>query len=53
MLLAFIFQGHYRIIFAHPEALLSTNTGKEILKSYSLRANVVAIAIDEAHCVKD
>ena len=40
---------NYTLIYSHPEALLSTTLGKELLKKVSAR--VCCIAIDEAHMV--
>ena len=45
--------GHYHIVFAHPESLISSNYGRELLLSELYQENVVAIVIDEAHCIVD
>ena len=39
------------ILFAHPEALLSKE-GQERMSSEKFQKNVVACAVDEAHCVE-
>jgi ATP-dependent DNA helicase RecQ len=41
--------GGYNIIYAHPESLLSTKAGRELLMS--IRHHVCALAIDEAHII--
>ena len=42
--------GHYHIVFAHPETLVSSKYGRELLLSKNYQENVVAI-VDEAHCI--
>ena len=46
-----IAQGKYRLLFGHPEAFLSTS-GRQLLKSQTYQKRVVAITVDEAHCVQ-
>ena len=43
--------GHYQIVFAHPETLISSKYGHNLLLSKTYQENVVAIVIDEAHCI--
>ena len=43
--------GQCKIIFAHPEDLLS-DIGRKLMKSDVFQKNVVACVIDEAHCVE-
>ena len=43
--------GHYHIVFAHPETLVSSKYGRELLLSDIYQQNVVAIVVDEAHCI--
>ena len=43
--------GDYQIVFAHPESLISSKYGRELLLSEKYRDNVVSIVIDEAHCI--
>ena len=43
--------GLLEILFSHPEALLS-ETGRKLLKSLPYQKRVVAIVIDEAHCIE-
>ena len=45
--------GEYHIVFDHPESLISSKYGRELLLSEKYRDNVVAIVIDEAHCIVD
>ena len=43
--------GHYHIVFAHPETLISSKYGRELLLSEQYQENLVAIVIGEAHCI--
>ena len=45
--------GHYHIVFVHPETLISSKYGRELLLSEQYQENLVAIVIDEAHCIID
>ena len=45
--------GDYQIVFAHPESLISSNYGRDLLLSAKYQDNVVSIVIDEAHCIID
>ena len=45
--------GDYQIVFAHPESLISSKYGRELLLSEKYRDNVVSMVIDEAHCIVD
>ena len=38
-------------VFASPEALLSSRKGRQLLLSEELKQNLVALVIDEAHCI--
>lgn len=44
-------EAKYDIIFAHPEACLSSKEGQELLQSEPYQRAVQAIVIDEAHCI--
>ncbi len=44
--------GRYNLIYGHPEAFTS-KIGQTILASPLFQERVVAIVIDEAHCIKD
>lgn len=43
--------GHYNIVFAHPEALVSCAYGRKLMQSAPYQENVCAIVVDEAHCI--
>ncbi len=45
--------GRYHIVFTHPESFISTKYGRELLTTKIYQDNVVAIVIDEAHCILD
>ena len=45
--------GHYHLVFAHPESLIFTKYGWELLLRENYQKNVVAIVIDKAHCILD
>jgi len=46
-----VLNGEVKILFAHPEALLSKE-GRKLMKTDVFQKNVVACIIDEAHCVE-
>ena len=43
--------GHYNLVFAHPESFLSCTFGRELLNSKVYQENVRTVVIDEAHCI--
>lgn len=43
----------YHIVFAHPESFISRKYGRDLLLSKKYTENVVAIVVDEAHCILD
>ena len=45
--------GKYQLIYAHPEAFLSTKTGQKLLKSSEFISKVCCLAIDEAHIIQE
>jgi ATP-dependent DNA helicase RecQ len=47
-----VYEGYYQMIFLSPESLLTTNKWRDILLSDVYQRNLVAVVIDEAHCVK-
>lgn len=51
--MAGIMAGQYDIVFAHPEALLSTKAGSSLMRSDTYQQRVCAVVIDEAHCIHD
>ncbi len=46
-----ILNGEYKILFCHPEAILSKE-GRQLMKSNEYQKRVAAWVIDEAHCIK-
>jgi superfamily II DNA helicase RecQ len=48
-----LLNGYYHIVFAHPESLISNKYGRDLLLSNTYKENVVAIVVDEAHCILD
>ena len=44
--------GVYQLVFLSPEALLTNDTWRDMLLSPVYQENLVAVVIDEAHCVK-
>lgn len=45
-------EGRFQVVFLSPELLLSKRKCKSMLTTEVYRSNLVAVAIDEAHCVK-
>ena len=45
--------GFYNIVFAHPEAFIASKYGRELLLTKTYQENVIAIVVDEAHCILD
>ena len=43
--------GEFRLVYAHPEALLTAATGRRMLRENAYQENVCCIAIDEAHMI--
>lgn len=46
-----ISEGYYRLLYSAPEAILGSDQWKELLLRPPLSRCVVAVAVDEAHCV--
>lgn len=42
--------GYYNLLFAHPEALLSSNFGRDLVNNIVYQKHV-CVVIDEAHCI--
>ena len=42
--------GKVKILFAHPEAILSEH-GRSLMSSKVYQKKVVAVVVDEAHCI--
>ncbi len=45
--------GKYSLLFAAPEAVIDMPEWREVLLSSPLHVRVVAVAVDEAHCVSE
>ena len=45
-------KGEFQLLFISPEALLATRMWRALLIEEPYKTNVVAFAVDEAHCVK-
>ena len=48
-----LLKGQYHIVFAHPESIISTKFGRDMILSETYKERVVSIVIDEAHCILD
>lgn len=48
-----LIKGEYCIVFAHPECFISTKFGRGLMMSKPYKERVVAIVVDEAHCILD
>lgn len=46
-----VIPGKYSILFSAPEAIIGIHRWRELLLSFPLNERIVAVAIDEAHCV--
>ncbi|KAH3751394.1 hypothetical protein DPMN_185950 [Dreissena polymorpha] len=46
-----IVEGEYSLVYAHPEAFLSTSIGTAILRAFERDITVSCIAFDEAHMI--
>lgn len=44
--------GEYQLVYLSPEALLTNETWRDMLGSDVYQQNLVALVVDEAHCVK-
>ena len=47
-----IVSGEYQIILTTPELLLTNKNWRDVFQSPSLQERLVAVVVDEAHCVK-
>ncbi|XP_048765226.2 ATP-dependent DNA helicase RecQ-like [Ostrea edulis] len=47
-----VINGQFQIVFCHPEALLNTKDGQNLLDNDSFRSHVVAVVIDECHLLE-
>ena len=46
-----VLDGEYQLLYISPEALLRNRLWKEMLCTTKYRDNLVALVVDEAHCV--
>jgi len=46
-----IHDGEYQLVFISPESIISNLYWREMLRTPVYRENLVAFAVDEAHCV--
>ena len=44
--------GEYQLVYLSPEALLTNDTWRDMLQSSVYQDNLIAVVVDEAHCVK-
>ena len=47
-----VMNGQYQLLFISPEALLESRRWRDILREEPYTSNLVAFAVDEAHCEK-
>ena len=47
-----ICEGKFQLVYMSPEALLTNFTWRDMLLSPVYQSNLVALVVDEAHCVK-
>ena len=47
-----VLQGLHRLVYTSPEAILTNSTWRDMLHSETYQENLVALVVDEAHCVK-
>ena len=45
-------EGQFQLVYVSPEALLTNPTWRDMLQSSMYQSNLVALIVDEAHCVK-
>jgi len=48
-----ILDGEYQLVFVSPEALLATRRWRKMLLSPIYQNNLIAVVVDEAHCVRN
>ena len=46
-----ILAGDISVVFASPEALLQQRDGRKLILSAYVQRNIIAVAVDEAHCI--
>ena len=47
-----VLSGDYQLVFFSPESLLSRRRWRELLRHEPYSTHLVALIVDEAHCVK-
>ena len=45
--------GEFRVVFAHPEAIVASREGRALLQNKFFQSKVVACIVDEAHCIEN
>lgn len=40
-----------QVVFCHPEAIISSRTGRKFIRSPQVKEKLVLIAVDEAHMI--
>ena len=46
-------EGQFQLVYISPEALLTNPTWRDTLQSSVYQSNLVALIVDEAHCIKN
>ena len=46
-----LYRGDFQLIYSSPEALLTVHQWRKMLSSNVYQENIVALAVDEAHCI--
>ena len=44
-------RGQYSLVFGHPEAIISSSEGFQLMQSVHYLKNVQVVVVDEAHCI--
>ena len=44
-------RGEYSLVFCHPEVIISSSAGIQLMQSACYSMNVQAVVVDEAHCI--
>ena len=47
-----VLSGNVQLVYISPEAILKNHKYRQMLMSDSYKANLVALVVDEAHCIK-
>ena len=48
-----VIQGSYSHVYGSPECLLATKTWRGVFTSKTFLANLIGVAVDEAHCIHE